>query len=126
MTLKEDEEQARGEIERAFEACGPGGPVGRRGACQIRRGAGPRPHPAGVLLREKRLARVNDDLVFHRSAIDKLRESARRHENRSASTSLPLKSGPASRGNTRFRCWNFSIASTSPAAKATNASSSNA
>ena len=27
-----------------------------------------------ILLREKRLVRVNDDLVFHRSAIEKLRQ----------------------------------------------------
>jgi selenocysteine-specific elongation factor len=74
VTLKEDEEQARGAIERAFEDAGLSVPP----VAEVLSKSGVEPARArtllALLLREKRLARVNDDLVFHRSAIDKLRD----------------------------------------------------
>jgi selenocysteine-specific elongation factor len=73
ITLKEDEEQARAAIERAFEAAGLAVPsVG-----EVLAKSGVEPTRAKTLLagllREKRLARISDDLVFHRAAIDQLR-----------------------------------------------------
>jgi selenocysteine-specific elongation factor len=73
VTLKEDEEQARAAIERAFESAGLAVPnVG-----EVLAKSGVEPARAKTLLagllREKRLARVSDDLVFHRAAIDQLR-----------------------------------------------------
>ena len=92
------------------------------GPGEIRRGAGPRPLAAGqILLREKRLVRISDDLVFHRAADRSASRPAGRRERRSASTCRPSRNGPASRASTRSRCSNTWIASTSPAAKATSA-----
>ena len=73
LVLKQDEEQARTAIESAFEQAGlavPGlpdvlaksGVEGARGRSLLQ-----------ILLREKRLIRVSDDLVFHRTAMEKLR-----------------------------------------------------
>jgi selenocysteine-specific elongation factor len=74
VVLKEDEEQARGAIERAFEHAGLSTPalpdvLAKSGveAARARR-------LLEILLREKRLVRISEDLVFHRSAIDSLRQ----------------------------------------------------
>jgi selenocysteine-specific elongation factor len=73
VTLKEDEEQARGKIERAFEEAGLAVPA----VAEVLAKSGVEPARArsllAGLLREKRLARVNDELVFHASAIEGLR-----------------------------------------------------
>jgi selenocysteine-specific elongation factor len=72
VTLKADEEQARAAIERAFESAGLAVPsVAEVLAKSGVESARARTLLAG-LLREKRLAKVSDDLVFHRSAIDQL------------------------------------------------------
>ena len=72
--LKEDEEQARSAIERAFEQAGLATPavpevLGKAGV-EVRRAR----TLLEILVREKRLVRINDDLVFHHSAIDRLRQ----------------------------------------------------
>ena len=73
VTLKEDEEQARAAIERAFESTGLAVPS----LTEVLAKSGVEPARARTLLagllREKRLARISDDLVFHRAAIDQLR-----------------------------------------------------
>jgi len=74
VVLKEDEEQARGLIERAFEEAGlatPGVPevLAKSGVEQARAR-----RLLEILLREKRLVRISGELVFHQSAIAKLRE----------------------------------------------------
>lgn len=73
VTFKEDEEQARAAIERAFESAGLAVPS----VTEVLAKSGVEPARAKTLLagllREKRLARISDDLVFHRSAIDQLR-----------------------------------------------------
>jgi selenocysteine-specific elongation factor len=74
VTFKEDEEQARASIERAFELAGLAAPA----VAEVLARSGVEATRArtllAMLLREKRLARVSEDLVFHRSAIDGLRE----------------------------------------------------
>ncbi len=71
--LQENEEQARASIERAFEAAGLAAPAWK----DVLARSGVEPARARtlleMLLREKHLVRVNEDLVFHRSAIDELR-----------------------------------------------------
>jgi selenocysteine-specific elongation factor len=74
VVLKEDEEQARAAIERAFEEAGLSVPamaevLAKSGVETVRAR-----RLLGILLREKQLVRINEDLVFHRSAIGKLRE----------------------------------------------------
>jgi selenocysteine-specific elongation factor len=74
LVLKQDEEQARTAIERAFEKAGLASPawaevIAKSGVETARA----RPL-LEMLVREKRLVRVSEDLVFHRSAIEKLRE----------------------------------------------------
>jgi selenocysteine-specific elongation factor len=73
VTLKEDEEQARAAIERAFESAGLSVPS----VTEVLAKSGVEPARARTLLagllREKRLARISDELVFHRAAIDQLR-----------------------------------------------------
>jgi len=82
VVLKEDEEQARAAIERAFEEAGLATPP----MAEVLAKSGVEPARArrllDILLREKRLLRISDDLVFHCSAIGRLREmlAARRSE----------------------------------------------
>jgi selenocysteine-specific elongation factor len=72
--LKQEEEQARGAIERAFEQAGLATPA----VAEVLAKSGVENRRARTLLeilvREKRLVRINEDLVFHHSAIDKLRQ----------------------------------------------------
>jgi selenocysteine-specific elongation factor len=74
IALKADEEQARAAIERAFEDTGLAVP----GVDEVLAQSGVEAVRARVLLqqllREQRLAKVGADLVFHRSAIAKLRQ----------------------------------------------------
>jgi selenocysteine-specific elongation factor len=73
VVLKQDEEQARAAIEHAFEQAGLAVPA----LPDVLAKSGVEPARARsllqILLREKRLMRVSDDLVFHRSAVEKLR-----------------------------------------------------
>jgi selenocysteine-specific elongation factor len=74
VTLKEDEEQARGAIERAFADAGLAVPA----VAEVLAKAGVDFARARtlmqILLRERKLVKISDDLVFHDSAIAKLRE----------------------------------------------------
>ena len=74
VVLKEDEEQARSAIERAFEQAGLTAPA----MTEVLGKSGVEPARARrlleILLREKLLVRINEELVFHRSALDGLRQ----------------------------------------------------
>jgi selenocysteine-specific elongation factor len=74
VTFKEDEEQARGVIEGAFKEAGLAVPsvseVLTRSGVEMARAR----TLLALLLREKKLARISEELVFHQSAIEKLRE----------------------------------------------------
>jgi selenocysteine-specific elongation factor len=74
LVLREDEEHARASIERAFQLAGLAAPAWK----DVLAKSGVEPARARtlleMLLREKRLLRIADDLVFHRSAIDGLRQ----------------------------------------------------
>ena len=65
VVLKEDEEQARAKIERAFEEAGLAVPA----MAEVLAKSGVEPARARsllqILLREKRLVRISEDLVFH-------------------------------------------------------------
>jgi len=80
LVLTGDEEQARGKIERAFENAGLAVPA----MAEVLAGAGVEAARARsllqILLREKRLVRISDDLIFHESAIVRLRELLGRHK----------------------------------------------
>jgi selenocysteine-specific elongation factor len=73
LVLKEDEEQARAAIERAFEQTGLAVPS----LAEVLAKSGveaARARPLlQILLREKKLVRISDELVFHQSAIERLR-----------------------------------------------------
>jgi selenocysteine-specific elongation factor len=73
LVLKEDEEQARAAIERAFDQTGLAvpslGEVLAKSGVEAARARS----LLQILLREKRLVRISDELVFHQSAIDGLR-----------------------------------------------------
>jgi selenocysteine-specific elongation factor len=74
VSLREDEKEARGRIETAFESGGLAVPSLR----EVVAGCGVHSAKANILLqamfKEKTLVRVSADLVFHRTAIDRLRE----------------------------------------------------
>jgi selenocysteine-specific elongation factor len=74
VVLKQDEEQARAAIERAFEQAGLAVPA----VVEVLAKSGVETSRARsilqILLREKRLIRISEDLVFHQSAIDSLRQ----------------------------------------------------
>jgi selenocysteine-specific elongation factor len=80
LVLKEDEEQARAKIERAFEETGLAVPA----MAEVLAKSGVEPARARsllqILLREKRLVRITEDLVFHQSALGQLRELLARHK----------------------------------------------
>jgi selenocysteine-specific elongation factor len=71
--MREDEEHARQAIERAFEQAGLAVPA----VAEVLAKAGVEAARARtlleILLREKRLVRISQELVFHRSAMEKLR-----------------------------------------------------
>ena len=74
VVLKEDEEQARTAIERAFEKAGLATPAVPEVLAQSGVEAARARSLLEILLRERRLVRVSGDLVFHRSALDGLRQ----------------------------------------------------
>ena len=80
VVLKEDEEQARAKIERAFEEAGLAVPA----MAEVLANSGVEAARARsllqILLREKRLVRISGDLVFHQTAIRQLRELLARHK----------------------------------------------
>jgi selenocysteine-specific elongation factor len=80
IVLKQDEEQARGSIEKAFRDAGLTAPA----MSDVLAKAGLDPARARsllqILLRDGRLVKVSDDLVFHRVAIDALRERLAPHK----------------------------------------------
>jgi selenocysteine-specific elongation factor len=73
VALKDDEEQARAAIERAFEQAGLATPA----LAEVLAKSGVEPARArsllAILLREKKLVRIGEDLVFHQAAIQTLR-----------------------------------------------------
>jgi selenocysteine-specific elongation factor len=73
LVLNEEERQARAAIERAFQQAGLAAPA----VPQVLAKSGVEPARARsllqILLREKRLLRMNDELVVHHSAIEELR-----------------------------------------------------
>ena len=73
LVLKEDEEQARAKIEQAFEAAGLTVPSLAEVLAKSGVEAARARTLLQILLREKRLVRINDELVFHRTAVEQLR-----------------------------------------------------
>jgi selenocysteine-specific elongation factor len=73
LVLKQDEEQARAAIENAFEQAGLAVPA----MAEVLAKSGVETARARsllqILLREKRLVRISEELVFHQSALEKLR-----------------------------------------------------
>jgi selenocysteine-specific elongation factor len=82
VTFKEDEEQARAAIERAFEQAGLAVPAVAEVLAKSGVEAARARTLLTMLLRENRLTRVSADLVFHCSAIARLRDllAARRSQ----------------------------------------------
>ena len=80
LVLTADEEQARGKIERAFEDAGLAVPA----MAEVLAGSGVEAARARsllqILLREKRLIRISDELVFHHAAIARLRQLLSGHK----------------------------------------------
>jgi selenocysteine-specific elongation factor len=72
VVLQEQEEQARGKIEGAFERAGLAAPAVPEvlGECGVESGRART--LLQILLREGRLVRISEDLVLHRSALDRL------------------------------------------------------
>ncbi len=80
LVLKEDEEEARAKIERAFEAAGLAVPAMAEVLAKSGVEAARARSLLQILLREKRLVRISTDLVFHQTAIGQLRELLARHK----------------------------------------------
>ena len=73
LVLKEDEEIARARIERTFEEAGLAVPALAEVLAQAGVEASRARSLLQILLREKKLVKVSEDLLFHRSAVEKLR-----------------------------------------------------
>jgi selenocysteine-specific elongation factor len=80
LVLKQDEEQARAAIERAFEQAGLAVPALPEVLAKSGVEAARARSLLQILLREKRLIRVSDDLVFHRAAMESLRQMLAVHK----------------------------------------------
>jgi selenocysteine-specific elongation factor len=80
VVLKEDEEQARGKIEVAFGQAGLAVPAVAEVLAKSGVEAGRARSLLQILIREKRLVRVSEDLVFHHEAIGKLRQLLAAHK----------------------------------------------
>jgi selenocysteine-specific elongation factor len=80
LVLKQDEEQARTAIERAFEQSGLAVPAVPDVLAKSGVEAARARSLLQILLREKRLIRVSDDLVFHQAAMGKLRTMLAAHK----------------------------------------------
>jgi selenocysteine-specific elongation factor len=80
VVLKKDEEQARAKIESAFEQAGLAVPAVAEVLAKSGVEAARARSLLQILIREKRLARVSEDLVFHHAAIGKLRELLAAHK----------------------------------------------
>jgi len=80
LVLKQDEEQARAAIERAFEQAGLAVPAVPDVLAKSGVEAARARSLLQILLREKRLIRVSDDLVFHYAAMAKLRDLLGGHQ----------------------------------------------
>jgi selenocysteine-specific elongation factor len=74
VVLKEEEEQARGKIEGAFEKAGLAVPALAEVLAQSGVEAARAKSILQILLRERRLVRIGDDLVFHPGAIAQLKQ----------------------------------------------------
>jgi selenocysteine-specific elongation factor len=74
VVLKEEEEQARAAIERAFEEAGLATPAMADVLAKSAVEPGRARRLLELLLREKRLVRISEDLVFHQTALARLRE----------------------------------------------------
>ncbi|HWD00455.1 MAG TPA: selenocysteine-specific translation elongation factor [Candidatus Sulfopaludibacter sp.] len=74
VVLQQDEQEARGIMERAFEQSGLAVPA----LAEVLAKSGVEQRRARslleILLREKRLVRISEDLVFHHSALEQLRQ----------------------------------------------------
>jgi selenocysteine-specific elongation factor len=80
VVLKEDEEQARTKIEGAFAQAGLAVPAVAEVLAKSGVEAARARSLLQILIREKLLVRVSEDLVFHREAIGKLRELLAAHK----------------------------------------------
>jgi selenocysteine-specific elongation factor len=80
VVLKEDEEEARARIERAFEGAGLAVPAMAEVLAKSGVEASRARSLLQILLRERRLVRISAELVFHQSAIGQLRELLGRHK----------------------------------------------
>jgi selenocysteine-specific elongation factor len=79
LVLKQDEEQARAAIERAFEQAGLAVPALPDVLAKSGVEAARARSLLQILLRDKRLIRVSDDLVFHHNAMQELRAMLAAH-----------------------------------------------
>jgi selenocysteine-specific elongation factor len=75
VVLQEDEEQARTAIERTFEAAGLAVPATAEALAKSGVEARRARALLEILLRQKRLLRVSPELVFHATAIARLKET---------------------------------------------------
>jgi len=73
VVFKQDEEQARAAIERAFEQAGLAAPPVNEALAKSGVEAARARSLLQILIREKRLVRISADLVFHHSALESLR-----------------------------------------------------
>ncbi len=74
VVFKQDEEQARAAIERAFEQAGLTAPTVNEVLAKSGVESARARSILQILLREKRLVRINADLVFHHTALESLRQ----------------------------------------------------
>ncbi len=74
VALREDEQQARASIERAFQSAGLAAPSAAEALAQSGVESARARELMQILLREKKLVRINNELTLHHTAVTHLRE----------------------------------------------------
>jgi selenocysteine-specific elongation factor len=88
VVMKEEETESKNEIERAFASAGLKVPALHEVMAGLKIDKTRAHKIVTLLLRDKVLVKVSDDLVFHRSALAKLRGHISSHKTRSATIDI--------------------------------------
>jgi selenocysteine-specific elongation factor len=84
MVLKDEEAESKRAIEQAFAAAGLKVPALKDVLAGLRVDKSRAQKIVTLLLRDRVLVKISDDLVFHRSALDELRQRVAAHKPKSA------------------------------------------
>ena len=112
VVLRDEEAESKAQIEQAFASAGLKVPLLKDVLASLPVDKVRAQKIVTLLLRDRVLVKLADELVFHRDALEACASrSSRRKRRRRSSTSATSKTCSASRASTPFRCWSIWTAS---------------